>query len=74
MPTTAGARLPHPMGAPENRWSSRRQAADARAREWADRAKAITALRTIVAYPPKGSYVAAFEPGGAVRLEEIGTS
>lgn len=74
LPATAGARLPHPMGAPENRWTSRRRVADARAREWGDRAKAVSAMRTFVTPPPRGSFAAILTSDGAVRVEEIAAS
>jgi uncharacterized protein (DUF58 family) len=68
--STSGARLRHPMGSSENRWSHRRRDESRVAIARRDRA-VLLGMRCDVARPPPGSFYTAPTQGGPIRLEVL---
>jgi len=69
-PYIAGARLPFPMGTPDNRYALRKELSDKLARERADHARALLAMRVNFMEPPPGSFTA-FCGDDGIRLEAL---
>ncbi|MBX3189634.1 MAG: DUF58 domain-containing protein [Labilithrix sp.] len=64
-------RFAFPMGSSENRWSERRREVERIATARRDHTRALVAMRTDIARPPPGSFLATPTAQGTVRLEEI---
>lgn len=69
-PTTSEARLPHPMGSADNRWSRTREASNRVARLRTEHARALLLMHG-VSRPLPGSFLARLDEGRTVRLEAM---
>lgn len=70
-PSHSAARMRHPMGSAENRWSRARDDEKRREQARRDHAEVVLAMRTIVAPPPAGSFLVRSDTRGDVVLEAL---
>jgi uncharacterized protein (DUF58 family) len=70
-PFKSSARLLHPMGSSDNRWSLRRRAVERFTRARSDHARTMLAIGQRLVPPPPGSFTAGMATDGTVNVKAI---